>query len=252
MLLFGFKFHLFYQVLILWGGTFSEDRDLTTNSLVLTATISELHESKTCKSDSENDATTENKHVLRNDENARHDLKETNFEEGNSEVSDQKHFPPQVDLKDVNETSTEQQEAIKVPAGMVFFFVAVSFLCMLPFLYKLVIFLWRKCKICIAKLNDTPQDNRSQNTIEMDTISNSRDQFIRNIPQPRFNSSSGKDVSQASDFSNNQSENPQEMDNTSNSSDQFTSNIPKSVLDKSLLKEDTPIPSRFSKSYTYI
>ena len=252
MLLFGFKFHLFYQILILWGGTFSEDRDLTTNSLVLATTNSELHDSKICKSDSVNDAPTENKHVLENDDkNARHDQKETYFEE----VSVQKHFPPQVNVKDVNEatTSPEQQEAIKVPVAMVFFFVTVSFLCMLPFLYKFVIFLWRKCKICIAKLNeDTSQDNRSRNTIEMDTISNSSDQFIRNIPQPRFNSSSGKNVSESSDSSNNQSENPQEMDNTSNSSDQFTSNIPKSVLDKFLSKEDTPISSKFLKSHTYI
>ena len=82
MLIFGLKFHLFYQVLVLWGRMFSEDRDLTTNSLVLATTNSELHDSKTCKSDSENDATTENKHVLENDKNARYDQKETYSEEG--------------------------------------------------------------------------------------------------------------------------------------------------------------------------
>ena len=84
MLIFGLKFHLFLPSFSLfwWGGTFSEDRDLTTNSLVLTTTNSELHDSKTCKSDSENDATTENKHVLENDKNARHDQKETYSEEG--------------------------------------------------------------------------------------------------------------------------------------------------------------------------
>ena len=82
MLIFGLKFHLFYQDLVLCSGTFSEDWDLTTNSLVLATTNSELHDSKTCKSDSENDATTENKHVLENDKNARHHQKETYSEEG--------------------------------------------------------------------------------------------------------------------------------------------------------------------------
>ena len=77
MLIYGLKFNLFYQVLVLWGETFSADRDLTINSLVLATTNSELHDSKTCKSVSENDATTENKHVLENDKNARHDQKET-------------------------------------------------------------------------------------------------------------------------------------------------------------------------------
>ena len=80
MLIFGLKFHLFYQVL--WGGMFSEDRDFITNSLVLATTNSELHDSKTCKSESENAATTENKHVLENDKNTHHDQKETYSEEG--------------------------------------------------------------------------------------------------------------------------------------------------------------------------
>ena len=61
---------------------FSEDQDLTTNSLVLATTNSELHNSKTCKSDFENDATTENNHVLENDKNARQDQKEPYSEEG--------------------------------------------------------------------------------------------------------------------------------------------------------------------------
>ena len=263
MLLVGFKLHLFYQVLILWGGTFSEDRDLTTNSLVLTATKSELHDSKTCKSDSENDANTENKHVLENGKNARHDQKETNLEEGNTEVSVQKLNSPPIGMKDVNNAiiSPKQPEAVKGLSITVTFFIVLSALITVLCLCMLVIFLWPKCRVCIAKLKGTSKnnlntsdvfisnsinpymsDNPGQNVRDTDNASNSSDLFTSDIIKSRIHNILRKGRTLQADSCDNPGQNAEDTDNTSTSSDLFTSN-PKSRLYRVFKHDDVSLSS---------
>ena len=263
MLLFGLKFHLFYQVLFLWGGTLSEDRDLTTNSLVLATTISELHDSKTCKSDSENDATTENKHVLENDDkNARHDQKETYLEEENPEVSVRKLNSPQVDVKDVNDAiiSPKQPEVVKGLSITVILFIVLSALITVLCLCNLGIFLWPKCRVCIAKLKGAPKnnlstsdvlisnpinpyisDNPGQNVRDTDNASTSSDLFTSDIIKSRIhNILKGRTLQ--SDSCDNPGQNDEDTDNTSTSSDLFISN-PKSRLYRVFKHDDVSLSS---------
>ena len=268
MLFFGFRFYLLYQVLILWGGTFSEDRDLTTNSLVLATTNSELHDSKTCRSDAENDATTENKHALENDKNARHDRKETYSEEGNTGVSVQKLNSPQVGVKDVNDAtiSPKQPEAVKGLSITVTFFIVLSALITLLCLCKLVIFLWPKCRVCIAKLKCASKDNLSsadadisnsidpfisdnprQNVRDTDSASNSSDLFTSDIIKSRIYNILRKGRTAQSDSCDNPGQNDEDTDNTSTSSDLFISN-PKSRLYRVLKNDEISLSSDSSNN----